>query len=238
MIEKPQKPKSQNADLANLPLALAPLCQQPHWVLWRWERRREKWTKPPYMPTGANAKSDDPSTWSDYVTALGAMQRANGSVDGIGFMLRGTDLTSVDLDHCLDQYGTAERLGGDVARDGERRLRRAHAIGRRVTHHRHRRRRTAAAPVDDQGRARPDAAIEIYRNCERYITITGAQIGDCTELQPIDVEQDRGALRRGEGGGEGRLEGQERVEGQERIEEQDRRLRLQRGRQPRSTTTR
>ena len=68
MIEKPQKPKSQNGDLANLPPALAPLCRQPHWVLWRWERRREKWTKPPYMPTGANAKSDDPSTWSDYVT--------------------------------------------------------------------------------------------------------------------------------------------------------------------------
>jgi hypothetical protein len=105
MIEKPQKPKSQNADLANLPPALAPLCRQPHWVLWQWERRREKWTKPPCMPTGANAKSDDPSTWSDYVTALGAMQHANGSVDGLGFMLRGTDLTSVDLDHCLEQSG-------------------------------------------------------------------------------------------------------------------------------------
>ena len=32
----------------------------------------------------------------------------------------------------------------------------------------------------------PEAAIEIYRNCERYITITGAQIGGGTELQPID----------------------------------------------------
>jgi hypothetical protein len=35
----------------------------------------------------------------------------------------------------------------------------------------------------------PEAAIEIYRNCERYITITGAQIGGGTELQPIDVDQ-------------------------------------------------
>ena len=105
MIEKPQKPKSQNADLANLPLALAPLCQQPHWVLWRWVRRREKWTKPPYTPTGTNAKSDDPSTWSDYPTTLNAAHRANGSFDGIGFMLRGTDLTTIDLDHCLDLKG-------------------------------------------------------------------------------------------------------------------------------------
>jgi primase-polymerase (primpol)-like protein len=105
MIEEPQRPKSQNADLANLPPALASLCQQAHWVLWRWERRRGKWTKPPYMPTGANAKSDDPSTWSDYGATLEAMRRANGSVDGIGFMLRGTNLTSVDLDHCLDQQG-------------------------------------------------------------------------------------------------------------------------------------
>ena len=30
--------------------------------------------------------------------------------------------------------------------------------------------------------ARAGAAIEVYRNCERYITVTGLQIGDCKEL--------------------------------------------------------
>ena len=35
--------------------------------------------------------------------------------------------------------------------------------------------------------AREGAAIEIYRNAERYITITGVQIGECKELAPLDV---------------------------------------------------
>ena len=187
MIEKPQKPKSQNADLANLPPALAPLCQQPHWVLWRWERRREKWTKPPYTLAGTNAKSDDPSTWSGYDAALDAVRHANGSVDGIGFMLRGTDLTSVDLDHCLDQSGrpsawaeawleTMNDAYVERTPSGEG----LRIIGTGAGERLQRRWTIKDAP-------HPEAAIEVYRNCERYITITGAQIGDCAELQPIDV---------------------------------------------------
>ena len=189
MIEKPQKPRSQNADLANLPPALAPLCQQAHWVLWRWERRREKWTKPPYMPTGANAKSDDPSTWSDYPTTLDAALRANGSVDGIGFMLRGTDLTTIDLDHCLDLKGRPdpwaaawlETLGGAyVERTPSGQGLRIIGIG--AGERLQRRWTIKDAP-------QPDAAIEIYRNCERYITVTGAQIGGGAELQSIDASK-------------------------------------------------
>jgi hypothetical protein len=187
MIKEPQKPKSQNADLANLPAALAPLCQLPHWVLWRWVLRRGKWTKPPYTPTGANAKSDDPSTWSDYGATLDAARRANGSIDGLGFMLRGTDLTTVDLDHCLDLKGRPEAWaeawleameGAYVERTPSGQGLRIIGIG---TGERLQRRWTIKdAP-------HPEAAIEIYRNCERYITITGAQIGGGAELQPIDA---------------------------------------------------
>jgi hypothetical protein len=77
-------------------------------------------------------------------------------------------------------------MGDDVAREGERRLRRAHTIGRRAAYYRtwyrpklHRKWRIE--------NAREGAAIEIYRNAERYITITGAQLGECKELAPIDL---------------------------------------------------
>ena len=39
-------------------------------------------------------------------------------------------------------------------------------------------------PVKD---GREKAAIEIYRNCERYITITGVQLGECKELSQLDL---------------------------------------------------
>jgi hypothetical protein len=35
--------------------------------------------------------------------------------------------------------------------------------------------------------AREGAAIEIYRGCERYITVTGAQFGECEELSELDL---------------------------------------------------
>jgi len=187
MIEKPQKPKSQNADLAHLPLALAPLCQLRHWVLWQWMWRRGKWTKPPYTPAGTNAKSDDPSTWSDYDVTLEAVRRANGSVDGLGLMLRGTIVTTVDLDHCLDREGKPHAWaetwlkalnGAYVERTPSGEGLRIIGIGEGE---RLQRRWTIPnAP-------HPEALIEVYRNCERYITITGAQISGGTELQPIDV---------------------------------------------------
>jgi hypothetical protein len=182
-----QKPKSQNADLANLPAALAPLCRRAHWVLWRWVWRFGKWTKPPFMPNGANAESDDPSTWSGYSVTLEAMHRANGSIDGLGFMLRKTGLTTVDLDHCLDREGRPDPWaalwlesmdGAYVERTPSGEGLRIIGIGRGK---RLQRRWTI------KNAPHPDAAIEIYRNCERYITITGAQISGGAKLQRIDA---------------------------------------------------
>ena len=189
MIEEPQKPESQNADLANMPPALLPLCQQRRlrWVLWKWERRRDKWTKPPYTPDGSKAKSDDPSTWSRYDVALGAMCQANGDVDGLGFMLRGAGLIAVDLDHCLNRNGQPDAWAAawlEMA-NGAYVERTPSGEGLRIIGIGKGKRLQRRWSIKDA--PHPDAAIEIYRNCERYITITAAQIGDCTKLQRIDV---------------------------------------------------
>src|SRR6516164_11380403 len=84
------KPNTISGDLANLPAALAPLCKLDHWVLWKWQLRKQKWTKPPFTAAERSypAKNNDPATWAPYLKALEALKRANGAMDGIGFTIR------------------------------------------------------------------------------------------------------------------------------------------------------
>ncbi len=73
----------------------------PQWVV-EWYTLRDKWTKPLFNPrSGDLAKSNDPSTWGDYETAVATYGK--GGFDGIGFVLT-SDLgvVGVDLDHCID----------------------------------------------------------------------------------------------------------------------------------------
>ena len=73
----------------------------PRWVLWRWEEREGKWTKPPFQPHGAYANSGDPRTWVSFSRAVDASNE--GGFSGVGIVLtKEDDLVGVDLDHCLD----------------------------------------------------------------------------------------------------------------------------------------
>lgn len=71
----------------------------PQWVCWRLERIDGKETKIPYNPrTGFKASTIDPSTWTDYQTAVAAASNGAG-YSGIGFVLTRNDpFTVVDLD--------------------------------------------------------------------------------------------------------------------------------------------
>src|SRR5262245_26203152 len=93
-------PKTYKGELADLPAALAPLIELPHWVVWKWIHKNGRWTKPPYRADDPTqfAKTDEPATWCDFATAANAV--ANGQADGIGFMLKGSGINAVDLDHC------------------------------------------------------------------------------------------------------------------------------------------
>ena len=46
------KPQIISGDLHNLPAAFAPLIALPHWVIWRLQKPKDKWTKVPYQPNG------------------------------------------------------------------------------------------------------------------------------------------------------------------------------------------
>ncbi len=86
----------------NIPAELRNLNQ---WVCWHYEERGGKPTKPPIQPKSNGkllyAKSNDPSTWADFGTALATTVRLN--LEGVGFNLAESDgLTGLDLDHVFD----------------------------------------------------------------------------------------------------------------------------------------
>jgi hypothetical protein len=102
MTDVTTPPVTHIADLAHLPKALQPLTEQKRWVVWRWDFRDGKWTKPPFQCEyyREGAKSNDPSTWGTYEAAVATV--AAGHADGIGFMLRDAEIAAADLDHVRD----------------------------------------------------------------------------------------------------------------------------------------
>jgi hypothetical protein len=180
------KPHTLRGDLAHLPAPLAPLIALDHWVQWRWTFRKGIWTKPPFMVNGAHAKNNDPATWTSYPTALAAVQNG-GTFDGIGFALLGAPFDAVDLDHCLDP-GTGQvdgwaRAWIDAAGGAAYVERTPSGEGLRII--------AGTSDTSRRGKlhhkwsiqgVREKAAIEIYRNAERYITVTGIQVGECKRL--------------------------------------------------------
>ena len=190
------KPRTYNGDLANLPAALLPLTEHDHWVTWIWELRtnkagREKWTKPPRqaLDPSRNARSNDPSTWGTYRDAVAAVTA--GNADGIGYVLKDSDIGAIDVDHCVD--GGTDALVSWAERLHEE------AIGtyQEVT--------VSGAGLRIVGKAsgpelhrkfifdrETGAAIELYRKTARYITISGMQFGEApSELPPLDELIDR-----------------------------------------------
>lgn len=90
-----QKPPALAVIPENIPRRLA---TGKRFVLWRWELREGKWTKPPYQPNGQLASVDDPETWSTFTAALDAY--TTGKFDGIGRTAE-DGIVGIDQDHCV-----------------------------------------------------------------------------------------------------------------------------------------
>jgi hypothetical protein len=175
------KPQTFNGNLGNLPAALERLTAEPRWVLWKWQLVKGRWTKPPFQVRypGQNAKSDDPGTWGPYVDAVQAV--TDGDADGIGYALLGSDVGAIDLDKCRDLATGEVARWAEVVRDGDAYSEiTVSGTGTRILG-------TARGPRRmrrfDLGGG---AGIELFRNAERYITISGNQRGSCDGLPPID----------------------------------------------------
>jgi hypothetical protein len=98
------RPTTYQKNLAKLPAALAPLCERPQWAVWRWTLLANGgYQKLPFTASEPqrHASVKDPSTWTDYVSALAAVQA--GNADGITYILTENDpFAAIDLDHCRD----------------------------------------------------------------------------------------------------------------------------------------
>jgi hypothetical protein len=179
-----------------LPSALAALVEQPRWVVWKWVTGKNgKPTKPPFQGRLPDkyASSADPSTWCDIGTAMQAY--CDGKCDGIGFALSPGGIGAFDIDHCRDAgtgaiHPWALEL---VRRCGSYSEITPSKTGIRIIG-------TAGGPALHRKFQVPGAngmSIEIYRCAERYITITGDQIGEAQELANIDAQADAVAARLG-----------------------------------------
>lgn len=71
------------------------------WVVWKAEPKAGgAMNKVPYTVQGHKASSINPSTWTDYYTALAGYQEDDSGWDGIGFMVRKeTQIILLDFDH-------------------------------------------------------------------------------------------------------------------------------------------
>ena len=172
-----------------LPRALAPLMQLDQWVIWRFKHGK----KIPYQserPTVC-ASPTNPATWSSYRDAVNAAARVGG---GIGFVLLGAAIGALDLDDCRNpSTGKLDEWARDL-------ITKANAYvevtpskcGLRIIGI------ATGGPVHRQVKM-PTGKIEIYRDAERYITVTGDHIGDCKRLPNLDGLIDQLAPKRSSG---------------------------------------
>ena len=116
MITPHQAPAALHTpDLASdRPQTRAPICHQippelqarAQWVLWRYERKNDTWTKVPYQPNLNPAATSRPRTWSTFADAKAAYLARPDYFNGIGYVFSKDDpYCGADFDHCIDDDG-------------------------------------------------------------------------------------------------------------------------------------
>ena len=85
------------------------IIQNGLFCCWKYEERNERKTKVPYQPqTGLGAKSNDPSSFVPYKTAV----QASG-YDGIGIGIF-NGICAIDLDNCISDSGYYTQTAAEI----------------------------------------------------------------------------------------------------------------------------
>lgn len=72
------------------------LREMKQWLLWKKEKRGDKWTKVPYQRDGSPASSTDKATWATFEECIAVVDRFSG----LGFVFD-SGVVGIDLDHCI-----------------------------------------------------------------------------------------------------------------------------------------
>jgi hypothetical protein len=165
-----------------LPPVLAPLTNEKRWMGWKWVETKDGRTKPPFQGRWPDrfANSKDPKTWCDLTACMQAY--VQNKVDGIGFALLDSNIAAIDIDDCRDpQTSKLHPWAADVvARSGSYAEITPSNQGIRVLG------LATGGKLHRKFSVVDGVSCELYRGAERYITITGQQIGAATELVNID----------------------------------------------------
>lgn len=96
-------------NFVNIPDALK---RNASFCVWRMEKRSGRPTKVPYNPKTVNmAKTNDPSTFADFNTAMKAY--AIGGWDGIGYRVS-EGIGAIDIDHCIREDGSLNDVAASI----------------------------------------------------------------------------------------------------------------------------
>lgn len=103
------RPVAPRPKFVNIPTELK---ARPQWVVWRYEWRKDKWTKAPYIAgTTKHASHSAPRTWRRFDEAQACYLDRPDFFDGIGYMFSPDDpYVGGDVDHCLSEAGDLDGL--------------------------------------------------------------------------------------------------------------------------------
>ena len=104
-----EKNNPSRVNFVNIP---AELKTNASFCLWKLEKKAGRATKVPYNPkTGALARTNDPSTFSDFPAAMTAY--AMGGWDGIGYRVS-EGIGAIDIDHCIREDGSLNDVAASI----------------------------------------------------------------------------------------------------------------------------
>src|SRR5215213_8165729 len=155
--------------------ALQELKRRQQFVVWNYQWKQGKWTKPPATVRGEGNRWADPAQWGTYEEAAEVARRSPGY--GVGYVLgRDDNLTGADLDDCRDPVtGALEPWAADILSLAET-YAEISPSGKGV-------RLFWRGKVEQATSCKP-AGVEIYCG-GRYLTITGNHVpGTPTEIRP------------------------------------------------------
>jgi putative DNA primase/helicase len=157
------------------------LTAQSTWVLWCYMLKDGKYTKVPKQPSGNNASTTNPATWSAFDSVRTAYLR--GGFDGVGIVLTGNSLANglyligLDFDYCFidGELDDASRQAIDLLDTYSEISPSGEGIRLFLLHDK---------PIQARKNKVDGKSREIYSS-ERYLTVTGHAIGEAKEVRHV-----------------------------------------------------